>query len=90
MILRRSWPVAPEHARSNTIIQAIHGPQHFIAQGDRVVALGHYTAKTSAGGAFDSDFVMVFMLRNGKVTEFQEFLDSAALNAAFVAATVTA
>lgn len=65
-------------------------PQQFIAQGDKVIALGHYTAKTSAGGSFDSDFVMVFTLRNGKVTEFQEFLDSAALNAAFVAATVTA
>lgn len=59
-------------------------PQQFIAQGDKVIALGHYTAKTSAGGSFDSDFVMVFTLRNGRVTEFQEFLDSAALNAAFV------
>jgi ketosteroid isomerase-like protein len=58
-------------------------PQQFIAQGDKVVALGHYTATTSAGGSFDSDFVMVFTLQNGKVTEFQEFLDSAALNAAF-------
>ena len=65
-------------------------PQHFVAQGDKVVALGHYTAKTSTGGSFDSDFVMVFTLRNGKVTEFQEFLDSAALNAAFVTATVSA
>ena len=33
---------------------------------------------------------MVFTLRNEKVTEFQELLDSAALNAAFVATTVTA
>jgi ketosteroid isomerase-like protein len=65
-------------------------PQQFVAQGDKVIALGHYTAKTSTGGSFDSDFVMVFTVRNGKVTEFQEFLDSAALNAAFVAATVTA
>lgn len=58
-------------------------PQQFVAQGDKVVALGHYTATTTGGGAFDSDFVMVFTLRDGKVTEFQEFLDSAALNAAF-------
>jgi len=58
-------------------------PQQFVAQGDKVIALGHYTATTSAGGSFDSDFVMVFTLRDGKVTEFQEFLDSAALNAAF-------
>lgn len=58
-------------------------PREFIAQGDKVIALGHYTAKTPAGRRFDSDFVMVFTLRDGKVTQFQEFCDSAALNAAF-------
>lgn len=61
-------------------------PQRFVAQGDTVVALGHYTATTSAGGAFDSDFVMAFTLRGGRITAFQEFLDSAALNAAFASA----
>ena len=65
-------------------------PQQFVAQGDKVVALGHYTATTSTGGSFDSDFVMVFTVQGGKVTEFQEFLDSAALNAAFAAAPVSA
>jgi ketosteroid isomerase-like protein len=35
------------------------------------------------------DFAMVFTLHNGKVTEFQEFTDSAAVNAAYaVGATV--
>jgi hypothetical protein len=59
-------------------------PREFVAQGDRVVALGHYRAKVKATGrVFDSDFVMAFTLKNGKVTHFQEFLDSAALNAAF-------
>jgi ketosteroid isomerase-like protein len=53
-----------------------------------VVTLGHYTATTSTGGSMDSDFVMVFTVRGAKVTEFQEFLDSAALNAAFAAAPV--
>lgn len=61
-------------------------PRQFVAQGDKVVALGHYTAATSAGGSFDSDFVMVFTVQHGKVTEFQEFLDSAQLNAAFAPA----
>ena len=65
-------------------------PRQFIAQDDKVITLGHYTAKTSTGGSFDSDFVMVFTLRNGKVTEFQEFLDSAGLNAAFAPASVLA
>lgn len=58
-------------------------PKEFVATGDKVVALGHYTAKTSAGKDFDSDFAMVFLLRNGKVSQFQEFLNVAALNAAF-------
>ena len=61
-------------------------PKEFIATGDKVVALGHYTATTPIGKAFDSDFAMVFTLRNGKVTEFQEFTDSAAVNAAYAMA----
>ena len=58
-------------------------PREFVATGDKVVALGHYTGKTSAGKNYDSDFAMVFTLSNGKVTHFQEFNDSAAINAAF-------
>jgi len=58
-------------------------PKEFVASGDKVVTLGHYTAKTSANKEFDSDFAMVFTMRNGKVTKFQEFLNTAALNAAF-------
>lgn len=60
-------------------------PKEFIADGDKVIALGHYTATTPIGKAFDSDFAMVFTLRNGKVTAFQEFTDSAAVNAAYTA-----
>jgi uncharacterized protein len=64
-------------------------PKEFIATGDKVVAPGHYTATTPVGKSFDSDFAMVFTLRNGKVTAFQEFTDSAAVNAAYaVGATV--
>ena len=58
-------------------------PKEFIASGDKVVALGHYTATTPLGKAFDSDFAMVFTLHSGKVTDFQEFTDSAAVNAAY-------
>ena len=60
-------------------------PREFIATGDKVVALGHYTATTPAKAGFDSDFAMVFTLKNGKVTRFQEFCDSAAINAAYPA-----
>ena len=59
-------------------------PKEFIATGDKVVALGHYTAETPMKKSFDSDFAMVFTLRNGQVTRFQEFCNSAAINAAYV------
>jgi ketosteroid isomerase-like protein len=58
-------------------------PKEFIAAGDKVVTLGHYTATTAAKKSYDSDFSMVFTLKGGKVTHFQEFCDSAAINAAF-------
>jgi ketosteroid isomerase-like protein len=59
-------------------------PREFIAQGDRVVALGHYawTAKET-GRDFESDFVHVFTVRNGKVTGFDEYFDTATVAAAF-------
>jgi ketosteroid isomerase-like protein len=58
-------------------------PKEFIATSDKVIALGHYTATTPIGKKFDSDFAMVFTLRNGRVVNFQEFTDSAAVNAAY-------
>jgi ketosteroid isomerase-like protein len=59
-------------------------PREYVAQGDKVVALGHYRTVTKATGkSFECDFVMVFTLRDGKVSKFQEFTDSAGINAAF-------
>jgi hypothetical protein len=59
-------------------------PREFVAQGDTVVAIGHYRAVTKATGkTFASDFAMVFTLRGGKVATFREFTDSAGINAAF-------
>ena len=58
-------------------------PKEFIATGNKVVTLGHYRATTPANKGFDSDFAMVFTLQNGKVIHFQEFCNSAAINAAY-------
>ena len=58
-------------------------PKEFVATSDKVVALGHYKATTPIKKGFDSDFAMVFTFRNGKVTHFQEFCDSSAINAAY-------
>ena len=59
-------------------------PREFIAQGDKVVALGRETGRVkSTGRAFQSDWAMAFTLRNGKVVKFQEYADTANLDAAF-------
>ena len=59
-------------------------PQEFIAQGDKVVVIGHERGRVKATGcAFDEDWVPVFTLREGKVTKFREYYDTAAVLAAF-------
>ena len=58
-------------------------PRKFVAQGDTVAVLGSYAARASTGRRIESDWVMIFEVRDGKIRSFQEFTDSAALNAAF-------
>jgi uncharacterized protein len=58
-------------------------PREFIAQGDRVVALGHYAWRVRfTGREFGGDFAHVFTLHNGKVIRFHEYMDTAAAAAA--------
>jgi uncharacterized protein len=65
-------------------------PKEFVAQGDKVVALGSYAARLKPSGQnYSSDWVMVFTVRNGKVTEFREFSDSAQLVRAYKGATAS-
>lgn len=52
-------------------------PSEFIAQGDRVVVLGHYRVAVKATGAeFESDWSHVFRVAGGKFATFREFTDS--------------
>ena len=52
-------------------------PREFIAQGDKVVVLGHsaWTAKETKAD-IESDWVHVFTLVNGRVSAFREYLGS--------------
>lgn len=53
-------------------------PKEFIAQGDRVVALGHYEARIKANNRTNKlDWVHALTVRNGKIQEFTEFYDTA-------------
>lgn len=59
-------------------------PREFIVQGDRVVALGKYAATVrSTDRSYETDWVHVFAVKDGKITGFQEFFDNAAATRAF-------
>ncbi len=59
-------------------------PEEFIAQGDKVVALGHYRWRVkSTGRECEADWAHVFTIRNGKVSKMHEYTDTAAVASAF-------
>jgi ketosteroid isomerase-like protein len=59
-------------------------PTEFIASDDRVVVLGTSTATVrETGRTYSTDWVHVFRLADGKITEFTEFFDNAAATRAF-------
>jgi ketosteroid isomerase-like protein len=59
-------------------------PTEFVASDDRVVVLGKSTATVrDTGRTYSTDWVHVFRLSDGKVTEFNEFFDNAAATKAF-------
>jgi uncharacterized protein len=63
-------------------------PTEFIAQGDRVVVLGKFAANVrETGKSYESDWVHVFTVKDGKITNFDEFFDNAAATRAFQKAT---
>lgn len=59
-------------------------PREYVAQGDKVVALGSYRWRVKKNGReYGGEWAHVFTLRGGKVTAFHEYMDSAAAAAAF-------
>jgi ketosteroid isomerase-like protein len=52
-------------------------------RGDIPALLGCLTEDIAWRPVFESDFVMVFTMRDGKVAGFREFADSHAIDAAF-------
>lgn len=57
--------------------------EEFIAQGDKVVALGNYQWRTKDGNQFGGDFAHVFTVQEGTVAEFHEYMDTASAAAAY-------
>lgn len=59
-------------------------PRDFIAQGDKVVALGRYVWRARVTGReYEGDWAHVFTIRYGKIAGFHEYTDTAALAAAY-------
>jgi len=53
-------------------------PQDYIAQGDRVVVLGHERQRLKkTGDVVEIDWAMVFTLRDGKIARYRSFEDTA-------------
>jgi ketosteroid isomerase-like protein len=54
-------------------------PKEFIASEDSVAVVGYYEATImTTGRHVASDWVMTFTIKDGKITQFREFTDSAA------------
>jgi ketosteroid isomerase-like protein len=59
-------------------------PREFYPTEDKVFVLGRYSARCRRGGGeVSSEFAHVFTIRDGRVASFQEFSDSARIEAAF-------
>lgn len=59
-------------------------PREFVAQGDKVVALGTYNWRVkNTGREYGGDWAHVFTVRGGRIEGFHEFMDSAQAEAAF-------
>ena len=55
-------------------------PREYVAQGDRVLVVGVATGKVKATNkTFEDDWVFAITVRNGKLTNIREYIDTQAL-----------
>jgi uncharacterized protein len=63
-------------------------PNQFIANEDTVAVVGHMRCRAKqTGRVYESDFVHLVSIRDGKIARFQEFFDTYAAGEAFRGAT---
>jgi ketosteroid isomerase-like protein len=56
----------------------IHNPTEFIAKDDKVIVLGNMKWRIKdTNNEYDSDFVHVLTVKDGKINGFREFMDTA-------------
>jgi ketosteroid isomerase-like protein len=85
------WPLAGTHRghaqlaavlqkASEEVEMTYPEPPEFVAQGDRVLVVGVATGKIKATNKpFKDDWVFDITVRNGKVTNIREYIDTQAL-----------
>jgi ketosteroid isomerase-like protein len=85
------WPLAGTyrgHAGLADLLQkasknmetSFPNPPEFVAQGDRVLVVGFARGKVKATNrTFEDHFVFAITVRNGKLTNIQEYVDTQAL-----------
>jgi uncharacterized protein len=84
------WPLAGTHRghqgladllqRASEMETSFPDPPEFVGQGDRVLMIGFATGKVKATNrTFEDHFVFAMTVRNGKVTNIREYIDTQAL-----------
>jgi ketosteroid isomerase-like protein len=85
------WPLAGTHRghaglenllqkANETVETSYPEPPEFIAQGDRVLVVGVATGKIKATNKpFKDDWIFAITVRNGKVANIREYIDTQAL-----------
>jgi uncharacterized protein len=93
-----SSPVSGRHVGRDAFVAAAVGPifaalepetirfaqrwEIFAADGERVVALMHGDARCKNGRRYDNSYCHLFTIRDGKIVELYEFLDTALVETA--------
>ena len=86
-----NWPLAGTHRghaglenllqkANETVETSYPEPPEFIAQGDRVLVVGFARGRIIARNkTFEDDWVFAITVRNGKLTNIREYIDTQAL-----------
>ena len=84
------WPLAGTHRghagladllqKASEMETSFPEPPEFVAHGDRVLMVGFATGKVKATNrTFEDHFVFAITVRNGKLTNIREYIDTQAL-----------
>lgn len=86
----KDWPLAGTHRghagladllqKASELDFSYPKPPEYVAQGDRVLMVGYATGRVKATNkAFEDHFVFAITVRNGKLTNIREYIDTQAL-----------